>query len=498
MPNLRNLVFNASTAYLGSFAGIGLGIISKIFLARVLSAAELGAFFIAQTLFGVLIFLSSLGMPDTIARFVGLYFRLDMPRSVGLLSKGLRLVVGFGVFLAILILLLATTIADHLFHDPKFSTIAAIVALVIPVRIAADLIGSADQGAGRLYLKILLIDLVPAILFVGGLGILLVFNGGSLNIVIALFMLPLAVSPFLFPGQFKFTAIFRRHNSSPTVRDLLRHSIPLLLAGIVAWPLTLVPIVIGSMTTAESVTYYSLAISLASFIYLGASATEAAGLSVWSSYLGSGETGRLKEDYRLSTRWGILLGSVVFAPLLICSHEVVALVFGSNYEPVAQILPAVSCIFFANLITGPTESILKAYGDTRFIFVSRLTVGIVVALTLYPALTFWGLNGAIAVYGLSVATGGIGLYSWHLYKQYRLHPIDKHFLLLLVSIGSATFLTFLFVRHVPLFSGAIVTIISAVTVYCSLLLFHFVVLQVMTPRDRLLMAPVLNRISMPL
>jgi len=179
--------------------------------------------------------------------------------------------------------------------------------------------------------------------------------------------------------------------------------------------------------------------------------------------------------------------------LLICPRDVVVLFFSWKFEAVAHILPAVSCIFFVNLITGPTESILKAYGDTRFIFATRVAVGIVVVLTLYPFLTHWGLNGAIAVYGLSVAVG-IAMYSWHLYKQHRLHPVDRHFSLILLSICGAALITSFALQYISLGIGSIIKIISVIVVYCSLLVLHFVVLKAMAPRDRLIMSRVISRI----
>jgi len=475
---------------------IGIGVISKIFLARLLSATELGIFIIVQTLFGMLVFFASLGMTDTIARFVGVKYKQDLSQSVDVLSRGLRLVVTVGILIAIIIILLASTISEHIFHASRLSTIIVIIAVAVPFKLAVDLIGSANQGAGKLYYKILLVDLVSTIMFTIGLGLLLVLKSGSLNIVVVLYMVPFLISLLLLHGQYKFTAIFKQCDSDITAYDLLRYSIPLLLSGIVAWPLTLVPVIIGRITSVELVSYYSLAISLASFIYLGASASEAAGLSVWSSYLGAGDTNSLKEDYRLITRWGIVVGSVVFVPLIVCPREVVIILFSWKFEPVAHILPAVSCIFFVNLITGPTESILKAYGDTRFIFSTRLAVGIVVLLTLYPFLTIWGLNGAIAVYGLSVAVG-ITMYSWHLYKQHSLHPIDRHFSLILLSICSAALATLIALKYIPRWGGYFVYIISAVVVYCSLLVLHFVVLQAMAPRDRLIMSRIYNRICAP-
>lgn len=494
MSTTRGFAVNSLIAYIGSFAVIGLGVVSKVCLARLLSADDLGIFLTAQVLFGMLVFIAGLGMPDAIARFVGLYAKPDLPRAVAVLKTGLLLVVCSGVVLAIPIIIFAPALARYFIHDSRYSAIAIIIALAVPFKLAADLIGSANQGAGQLYLKTLWVDLLPAAVFASSLGLLLMFNRGSLNLLLSLYMLPFVLSGLFFVGQFRLFSILKNHEMPVPYRDMFRYSLPLLLSGIVGWPLTLVPVVIGRMTSAASVSYYSLAISLASFIYLGTSVAEAAGLSVWSSYIGAGETHRLKEDYRLSTRWGVLVGSVVFAPLFLCPHEVVVLLFGPHYQPVAHILPAVSCIFLANLVTGPTESLLKAHGDTRVILAARLAVGTVVLVTLYPFLKLWGLSGAVAVYGLCGGVGGIAIYSGYLYKHYRLHPFDGNYVAVLASVGSAILITGLILRTIPYSGGPLVTIAGAVIVYALLLLLHVIVLPGISHRDRYIFSRVRSRI----
>jgi len=481
--SLKNLFLNSAAGYTATFLIIGFGVLTKVFLTRLLSPADLGLFILAQTLFGMFVFIGSLGMNDAMVRYVGLESKSNASHLSAILSKVLRLLTAPCMILVILAISLASPLADYVIHNSRFSSVFILLALAIPFKLAADLIGSANQGMGRLYVKILLVDLAPAFLFSVGLGILLLLYKGSLNIVTTLYMLPFVIAPFLFRGQLKFGAIFRHCKTSVTTHDLFHYATPLLLSGIVAWPLTLVPIAIGSLTSTEAVSYYSLAISLASFIYLGASVTEAAGFSVWTTYLAANEAGKIMEDYKLSTRWGTVLGSVVFLPLFICPHEVVNLLFGLKYEPVSEILPVISSIFFINLIVGPTESILKAYGNTRFIFMTRLAVGIVIAITLYPFLILWGLNGAIVVYGLSVAVGGVGMYSWYLYKCHGIHPFDKHYLRMLVVISSATLFTFLLVRNVPPWGGVFI-IISSVLVYCIFLIFLALTLHAIAPRDR--------------
>ena len=457
----RNFFGNTLVAYIGTFVLIGLGVVGKMLLARILAPGELGVFISAQIAFGMMAFLGGLSVPDAIARFVGLYSP-DSPRSLEVLSRGLRLAVGFALLLTLIAVLWEWGMSAQFSRDPRYSIIGVLIALAMPFKVAADAIGAANQGAGRLYIKTAVVDVVPAIAFACGLGFLAVSGMGSLNLVAVAYVLSIALSPFLFFGAFSIRAIVRPCGASVRYGEIVRYSLPLLLSGAVAWPLTLVPIVVGRQTSAEAVSYYSLAISLGSFIYLGTAVMEAAGLSAWSSYLGRGDVRQLEDDYRLSTRCGLLVGSVVFAALSTCPRDIVALLFGARYEPIARILPYMSCIFFANLMTGPTESLLKAHGETRFILTARLTAGAVVAATLYPFLRLWGLNGAVAVYGLATIIGGVAMYSWRLYRRYRLHPIDGYFLRTLGSVAGALILAFLAHGRLVVFWGAIGAISATV------------------------------------
>jgi len=82
----RNLFLNSAAGYVAMLIVMAVGIVSKMLLARLLSPRELGVFISAQTLFGMVIFLGSLGMNDAIARFVGLNARSEGESTLAIVS----------------------------------------------------------------------------------------------------------------------------------------------------------------------------------------------------------------------------------------------------------------------------------------------------------------------------------------------------------------------------------------------------------------------------
>jgi O-antigen/teichoic acid export membrane protein len=262
--------------------------------------------------------------------------------------------------------------------------------------------------------------------------------------------------------------------------EIIKYAAPLFFAGLLGWPMTLVPVFIGFITSPEQVSFYSLAISLSSFIYLGTLTAESAGLSVWSKYVNNSEISKLIYDYRLITKWGIILGSFLFMILLVTPKELVILLFEEKFLPIADILPILATVFFINLLTGPSESILKATSETVFILRTRLISGLITAIGIYPALKFWGIYGAISVYAFSAIIGGVLMYSYRLWSKYRIHPFDWVFLRMLLSLLSALAFVKFFIHSYLLGYSPIIVILTSFFLYLTsltLLIFLFKVIS---------------------
>ena len=466
----KKLFLNSGFSFICSLLLVGAGLITKIALTHLLSATEFGILVACQTFFSILVFAAGLGLSDALVKFIGSEGSCDLSQKKIILSTVLRITLISSLLLCLLYFLITFVMVDGLKSKAELITILNFFILFLPIKLASDMIGSAYQGAGQLYIKLLVADIFPAVLFILGLGILYQLGINTFGWIIFIYLIPFAISMLVYSGIFKISDIF---NSSPTnalKNELLRFSLPLFFAGIVSWPQALLPFIIGLVLPIELVSYYSLSISLASFIYLSSTAVEAAGLSVWAGYFSGNNLNAIIHDYRLTTRFGIILGSIIAFVLIVYPSEVVNILFGSQFQKIADILPLFSGIFFINLLTGPTESILKVYAETRFIFKVRLISSAVVLIIIYPFLKIWGLYGAILTFGLSIMIGGVGMYSMRIYRVCGIHPFDAKYFKTILCILASGFSTFFLMRTLPKSSMDAFLLLQGVIFYTAFLL----------------------------
>lgn len=435
--SLRTIVLNSAAGYAANFVLMGIGILTKILLARMIAPADFGILISAQTITVFAISIASLGLTDAVVREVALDRGRGAEQWTGIVIEALKL-----VFPAALLVTLALFVSAHWIGqavaagEEAFPLVLILLALSVPFKMLADMFGAVCQGIGKYWLKVLALDLAPAAFVLAVLAALMAIGQGSVDKVAAIYLASGIVSSLVVASLGFGVIRVRRQASSISRMALLRYGLPLLGSGIVAWPLALVPVAIGGLIAPESVAYYSLAISLASFIYLGTSVAEAASFGTWAEYVGESRRDQLLANYRVVTRWGLILASLVFVPLFFCSGDVVMLVYGAGYLPVAELLPLLATIFLVNAATGPNESILKSLGCTQWIFASRFAVGATVAAVLYPLVTRYGLYGAIASYFLTVLVG-VGMYGGYLFRNFDIHPIDQYFLRVTAAIAVA-------------------------------------------------------------
>ncbi len=445
----KNLYLNSGFSFATSILLVAAGLFTKIALTRLMTVDEFGVLVICQTFFSMLLFAAGLSLNDAVVKFIGAVEPGNDYQKKLILSEVLKITVVSSLFFCAFYYVISNLIVAGDKSKTELVATLNLFALFVPFKLASDMIGSAYQGTGQLYVKMIIVDIFPVFFFITGLGILYFLEVKTFGWIIFIYLIPFAATLLIFPGPFKITGILKAPKNNALRKELIRFSCPLFFAGIVSWPEALVPFIIGLVLPAESVSYYSLSLSLASFIYLSATAVEAAGLSVWAGYLSANNPSKIRDDYRRTTRLGIIVGSIIFFVLVCFPAEIVIILFGARFEYVANILPIMSVIFFINLITGPTESLLKVYGDTHFIFKVRLIVSGFTLLAIYPLLKLFGLNGAIFTFGLSAIIGGVGMYSWRIYRAYEVHPFNELFFKSMFSILVSGLSAILFMKILP-------------------------------------------------
>lgn len=464
---LRIIARDSGIAYMGVLSLLALGVVTKILLARALTPTEFGLLITAQTIVGLLLMLGQLSLPDTVVRFVGLYAGQDMPKAKSVLLNALQLsLIGSGV-MALGLGVSANLIAEGIYRQAALAGVLVLLALAMPANTTANILASAYRGISQLWVKITYIDLSPAMFVVVALPLLILLGKNSLVAVAGVYVLAAMLSTALVAGRFLRSPQWRVRAESVSPGELLRYSLPLLGASLVAWPMSAIPLLLGSLGSAQSVAYYSLSISLSSSIYMIVSAAETAALPVWSNQISKGMMPKLRADYAFTTRWCFIISSLVFVLIFLFPETVLAMLYGSSYAAAAPSVQAMAAMFLVNAATGPNESLLRALGSTRWIFLSRVAVGGVALVCAFPLIQIWGLWGAVIAYLASSITGFL-MYAGYLFWRYHIHPLDPPYLKTLVASAIALTATGL-VHHLVGEGTGIWNVFISLALYTALL-----------------------------
>lgn len=478
---LRVIARDSGIGYLSFLAMMALGVVTKILLARALSPVEFGLLITGQTIVGLALTLAQLSLPDTVVRFVGHSAGRDMPRAKGVLANALQLSLSGSGLMALGLGLSASLIAEGIYRQAALAGVLVLLALAMPMSTAASILAAAYRGIGQLWVKILYVDLVPAVWIVVALGLLVILDGNSLLAIAGVYVIAAALSASLTFGLFRRGPQWRAHETTVPASELLQYSLPLLGASLLVWPISAIPLLLGRLGSLRLVAYYSVALSLSSFVYASISAAEMAALPVWSSQIANGVTPKLRADYAFTTRWCFIIASTVFAVLFFHAETVLAMLFGPDYTVAVPAVQAVAMVFLLNAVTGPNESLLRALGSTRWIFLTRLAVGAVALVGAFPLIRFWGLVGAVIAYLFSVLTG-ISLYAGYLFWRYDIHPLDRPYLKTLAVSVIALIITGLVQQLVGEGIG-MWKMLSTLSLYTALLFGLLYGLRAFTPRD---------------
>jgi len=474
------LIINTSVSMVVMIAMMIIGILTKLILARVLTINDIGIFFIGQTFLGMFTYLVSLNLGEAIARYIS----SNENQSIDILTKAFGIIFKTYSISTIIIIILFLSYQYYFRKDlinNDLTFVFTIFILIAPLKILANFIGSAYQGVGRLHIKLIYSDLLPSLIFIISIIILKSFFNLSLISISIIYAIPYVLVPYLYMGKFKLRySFFYKQINHSKIPNLLKFSLPLLIAGLLSWPLNSVPIIMGILTSPEDVSYYCLALSIVSCIYLSVSAVDMAGLSQWTKLINRKDKHEILNQYRCATRWSILFGSILFFACLICPKELTYILLGVKFMQIVEILPALAFIVFINVLSGPSESLLKAYEDTRYIFVTRLSVALTTLIPIYPALKYWGLNGAVIVFGLSTLCS-VFMYSLRLYSRFNLLPFDKFYFRTICSIVCAISIVDVFNKNIK-YDDLTINLLIKLFIYIFFL-FIFIYLFKVTPNE---------------
>jgi O-antigen/teichoic acid export membrane protein len=437
--DIAQLSSGAGTSLAGKMAGRSANFWLDIALAHLLGPSNFGLYGLAWTVVRIITSVSPLGLNTGVIRFGSHYWRRDDARLKGVLLQSLGSVMLLGLLIAAALYLVAPWMCERIFHKPELIPVMRWFALAVPIAPALQVASSATRISQRMKFSVLAEDvsqpaanLLLCIIFwmlgwrLVGIVVATVYSW-ALALVIALRyvrrLFPDATSPQvkpIFPGWDLMSFSFSAFMSG-------------MFLGLVIW---VDQLFVGHfLSSSEAGIFHGASqLSVGFAVIFGCVNPIFTPMCAYLHHRGEFE--RLKELYRVSTKWSLYLSLPPFLVMCFVPREIMTVLFGPLYAVGWSALVILAVGQMVNAATGPVGILLIMTGrQNAWCLISSLMffVSLILNLTLIPR---WGVAGAACATACSL-TGLFILAVLFVKRDLGMQPYDRRYSKGLIATGLA-------------------------------------------------------------
>ena len=426
---VKKLVSGSGQGLIGSIGGRFIGVLSSIFIARVLGPVYFGLYSIGWTLLSFMSLIATGGMDRVVLRFAPRFYKQDSSALRGLLFRAIGMSAVLGISLGFLLFCFSPWLAIVVYQKPDLESVLHLFAIDFPFIIVLIVVAATTRITQIIKYSVMIQDigqsLLGLILMVGfyllGLELSGMILADIISNIIAL-LIGFTVVIRLFPEIFAVRTV-----SKISFKEMFGFSIPAVLGGAFSVYVFWVDrILVGYFRTSyENGIYQS--VSQISTIFLVISAgINAVVVPLFADYYQKSDKKSLEEVYKISTKWAIYISIPILALLILSPRDVLSFIYGVQYSSGANVLLILLIGQIINLFTGSVNPLLIMTGNQSFLFKLSGIVfcfDIVMNLLLIPSL---GLIGAAICTSLSLGILYLVALFW-VKQKLCLWPFDRRY-----------------------------------------------------------------------
>lgn len=419
---------------LGLGAGRGVKLLTRVLIGRLLGAASLGLYDLAWTLILLFSRIARGGLQVAVVRFGAPLWSQGRRASLWkLVRRGLMVPLVLGVGVATALYFAAPWLALTVFGIPELANAIRIVAPLVPVASGLAVLAGAAQATQRMGYTVLTRDLAEPVLQVSFFLVLWALGyglaaalwgallGGALAFVLALIVVWRLTRP---RGEL---SVASPASGEATLRQLVLFSLPIAVSGMLgAYLLWVDRLLVGYFQSAAELGIYAAAAQFGILFALLLHGFTTMFTPMFSDLLDRGETERMRELFRVSTKWGLYLLLPLMIVLALQPEVALGGLFGPEFALGARALQILLIGQFVNVFSGQVGMVLILSGRRRsWMALTAIALALNIALDLLWIPRF-GLEGAAAASTLALALlFGTGLYLAR--SRLRVFPLDRRF-----------------------------------------------------------------------
>lgn len=455
----------------GMGAGRGVKLLTRVLIARFLGAAALGLYDLALTLVLVLAHVARGGIQVGMVRFgTPLWVRGERSAVWRLGRRAMLVPLMAGSAGATALFAAAPWLAEDVFHKPDLVPALRIIAPLVPMTAGLAVVAGAIQATQRMTFVVLIRDLIEPVshvffflvLWSLGYGLMAALWGALVGGVIAFLVGLVVISRLTAPHHGIKTPTSKIREES--LRQLLLFSLPVAASGMLAaYLLWADRLLVGYFLPSSAVGIYAAASQFGVLFALLLYGFSTMFSPMFADLQETGEIERMRELFRVSTKWGLYLLLPLLVVLAIRPEVALGGLFGGEFVRGGRTLQILLIGQFINILSGQVGMVLILSGLQRL----WMTLNAVVLTVNVGLDVIWiprhGLEGAAAASSLAlVLLFGSGLIVAH--RRLGLFPLDRRFWKLLpptVAVILAVGALSLMVEPAPTLLGLAVALATA-------------------------------------
>jgi O-antigen/teichoic acid export membrane protein len=397
----RRLVRGSMTVFVGMVAGTILTLVFNAMLARMVSHATLGAYFLVFSMVMIATTIAQLGLDKTVVRFVA---AARATAHVGRVRRTVVVVfaIGAAASLAIamvLVLGLGHYLAVRVYHSQAVAGVIGLAAAWIVVNALLSLTAETFRGFKQFWPATLYSGLAVDVLLVVGFGALWV-AGVRPTLAQAVAVTVAATGLALVAGAF---ALWRRvaplHGEGTTgVWEVTAVSMPLLVTSLANFAVgTGVDLwVVGHFSTTSDVALYGAASRLVFFVATPLIVVSQVVPPIIAELHARGEREQLERTLRSVSTVAGLPAVMVLVAFIAAGGFILSVAYGPYFRHAATVLVILSCARLVAVCTGSSGVTLMMTGHQRTMMLITVGTGVLALIAEILLAPSYGITGVAA------------------------------------------------------------------------------------------------------
>ncbi|MFW6009257.1 MAG: oligosaccharide flippase family protein, partial [archaeon] len=264
----KQIVSGGGAVFLTMLISYILVFISKLIIARKLDPDFMGLFEMTFTILGIGFIIGGFGLNQSLIRFIPLY-KNQKPLQKGVFKFIITIQLITSILVAILLFFSAKQITSFFSFSPIFTDFIKIIAITVPLRIFSNTLSSFLTSKKKIFISKLGRDVIFRVTLIIGIILTIFFKLPPITIILFI-LISQAITLLYYISKTKNLFIKTSQKPEFEIKRWIFYSTPLLLAGITGYILNWTDnLVIGKFLTETELGVYSIAFSVAFYLFMG-------------------------------------------------------------------------------------------------------------------------------------------------------------------------------------------------------------------------------------